>query len=1143
MNKNAIQSFTQWAKIQLTSAIKQKAFEYGITENMIDESVSIVNGRVLSQVEQKQRETLINKVKEEGYTQVIEEVTYTWFNRFIALRFMEVNGYLPTRVRVFSDENNKFNPQILKEALTIELDNINRDLIIDYLDKNNTEELYKYLLITQCNELNKIIPVLFEKISNYSELLFPDNLLKKNSVIEHLVTDIPEEDWKDQVQILGWIYQFYIADKKDETFASKKTITKSTLAAVTQLFTPDWIVKYMVENSLGRLWLESNPHSLLKENMNYYIEDAKQNDEVQNKLDEIKYKNVNPEDIRIIEPCCGSGHILVYIFDLLYKIYEESGYKKSEIPGLILEKNIIGLDIDRRASQLAYFSLLMKARSVDSRFFNRGKLAKPKVFEIIDSQNILADDFVQLMKNNDFSNKNIETAKYLVSTFKHAKVIGSLLKVEKLDYKAFIEELKLKRKEGPLDLFSSHLYNNLIPELIRLARLAIILSRKYDVMITNPPYIGISTMEKSVKDYSNKYYPNSKTDMFAMFIETNFVKNNGFIAMTNMHNWMYIESFKSFRENLLKNKTIISLVHHGIKAFETIGNDVVQTCSFIIRNTIINRFLTYYVRLTDIKDYNKKMIEFYNINLHYVIDSSLFLMAEGCPFAYWVCNSFFENYKIGQKLDMYGNLPGSKNVTGNNEKYLRQFWEIDNNNIKNNYWVPYSKGGFYRKYYGNITYVADWREKALSFYEKNKTSSMLEKKYWYKKGITYSAVTSRGTAFRYFPDGYMCDGAGPVINIHDQYIYKFLGFLNSKVSGYYLSVINPTINLTKNDLKSIPYIFSNDNFIDDLVIEQIKLAKKDWSLDETTFEFTVNELVLYSKNSSLVKIEECIEKYKKFLHDAYMKFEENEYKINDIYKEIYKLNDIDFDFERRDISIRDLNVEQEIIKLISYIVGLIMGRYSFDYEGLIYAGGVFDWDKYKTIIPDKDNVIPICDDEYFDDDLCNKVIMVIKKIFGEDTLEENLQFIANTLGGSGTSREVLRNYLLNDFYNDHLKIYQKRPIYWMLDSGKKNGFKALIYMHRYTPDLLAKIRTDYVHEQQERYRTQIDNLNNEVLHLEGSNKVKVTKKLEKIKAQADELLIFEEKLHHLADQMINIDLDDGVVVNYAKFNDILYKIK
>ena len=733
MNKNAIQSFTQWAKIQLTSAIKQKAFEYGITEKSIDESVSVVNGRVLSHIEQKQRETLITRIKEEGYNQIIEEVTYTWFNRFIALRFMEVNGYLPTRVRVFSDENNNFNPQILKEALTIELDNINKDKVINYLDKNQTEELYKYLLISQCNALNKIIPVLFEKISNYSELLFPDNLLKKNSVIEHLVTDIPEEDWKEQVQILGWIYQFYIADKKDETFASKKTITKNTLAAVTQLFTPDWIVRYMTENSLGRLWLESNPNSSIKESMKYYVEDAKQEEEVQRKLDEIKYKNVNPEDIRIIEPCCGSGHILCYIFDLLYKIYEESGYRKSEIPTLILEKNIYGLDIDKRASQLAYFSLLMKARSVDSRFFSREKIAKPKVLEIVDSQNILDDDYLELMENNNFSINTMKTAKYLVETFKNAKVIGSLLKVDKLDYKSFIEELKIKRKDGPLDLFSTILYNDLIPEFIKLARLAIVLSKKYDVMITNPPYIGISTMEQPVKDYANKHYPNSKTDMFAMFMETDFLKTNGFMGMINMSAWLTLPSFMTLRKNII-SKNICSLIYLGTNAFEEIRGEVVKTTSFIMRNL-------------------------------YLTQNSVFL---------------------------------------------------------------------------------------------------------------------------------------------------------------------------------------------------------------------------------------------------------------------------------------DLSVSS-----------------------------------------DKEN----------------------------------------------------------DFYKDHLKIYQKRPIYWMLDSGKKNGFKGLIYMHRYTPDLLAKIRTDYVHEQQERYRTQIENLENEVLHLEGSNKLKAVKKLEKIKAQADELLVFEEKLHHLADQMISIDLDDGVVVNYAKFKEILYKIK
>lgn len=849
MNKNAIQSFTQWAKIQLTSAIKQKAFEYGIIEKSIDESVSVVNGRVLSHIEQKQRETLITRIKEEGYNQIIEEVTYTWFNRFIALRFMEVNGYLPTRVRVFSDENNNFNPQILKEALTIELDNINKDKVINYLDKNQTEELYKYLLISQCNALNKIIPVLFEKISNYSELLFPDNLLKKNSVIEHLVTDIPEEDWKEQVQILGWIYQFYIADKKDETFASKKTITKNTLAAVTQLFTPDWIVKYMTENSLGRLWLESNPNSSIKESMKYYVEDAKQEEEVQRKLDEIKYKNVNPEDIRIIEPCCGSGHILCYIFDLLYKIYEESGYRKSEIPTLILEKNIYGLDIDKRASQLAYFSLLMKARSVDSRFFSREKIAKPKVLEIVDSQNILDEDYIELMENNNFSNDTIKTAKYLVETFKNAKVIGSLLKVDKLDYKSFIEELKIKRKEGPLDLFSTILNNDLIPEFIKLARLAIVLSKKYDVMITNPPYIGISTMEQPVKDYANKHYPNSKTDMFAMFMETGFVKENGFNAMINMHSWMFLKSYEQLRRTIIDNYMIVNMIHLGAHAFEEIGGEVVQTTSFVIRNSKISSNGVYF-RLVDEKDKEPAFLSGGGI----VINLNTYNFIPNNVFAYWVSKNFISVLQKSKPLYEFGE-PKKGLSTGDNEKFLRLWFEVsikkecfNATDIINAFaygskWYPLNKGGSFRKWYGNNEYVINYENNGRKLKEFDR-SVIRNEKYYFRESITWSMLSSTTLGMRYSQNGKIFEGAGPSLFVDNNLEY-LLGLTCSKIGVYFSKALNPTLNINISDIGNIPIIETKSEYDNIRLITKnnIKISKDEWDSFETSWDFKKHPLI------------------------------------------------------------------------------------------------------------------------------------------------------------------------------------------------------------------------------------------------------------------------------------------------------------
>ena len=855
MNKNAIQSFTQWAKIQLTSAIKQKAFEYGITEKSIDESVSVVNGRVLSQVEQKQRETLINKVKDEGYTQVIEEVTYTWFNRFIALRFMEVNGYLPTRVRVFSDENNNFNPQILKEALTIELDNINKDKVINYLDKNQTEELYKYLLISQCNALNKIIPVLFEKISNYSELLFPGNLLKKNSVIEHLVTDIPEEDWKEQVQILGWIYQFYVSGNREE-FRKVKIVKKEHVPTLSQIFTPDWIVKYMTENSLGRLWLESNPNSSIKQSMKYYIEDAKQEEEVQRKLDEIKYTNVDPEDIKIIEPCCGSGHILCYIFDLLYKIYEECGYRKSEIPNLILEKNIYGLDIDKRASQLAYFSLLMKARSVDNRFFSRDKFAKPKVFEIVDSQNIIEDDYEKLMFDNKFSHKTIEIAKYLVNTFKNAKVIGSLLKVDKLDYKYFIEELKLKRQEGQLDFFSSHLYNNLIPEFIKLARLAIVLSKKYDVMITNPPYIGTSTMEKSVKDYANDHYTHSKSNTYSMFIETEFIKNNGFKSLVIPDAWMFSVNYEKVRHDIIRKNHLINMIHLGNGIFDA----TVQTTSFVLRECKLNKN-SVFVKLIDEKEKEALFLSNY-YTLYFYKNISEFKLLPGMIFAYWTSETMVEIFKKGICLKNNGDTRQGM-FTSDNNRFLRLWFEVEilkigfeyinsleASNSKNK-WFPYNKGGEFRKWYGNQDYLINYendgyevKEYAIKLY-KTASRTIKSMSEYFKKCISWSRVSGENAAFRYYPEGFVFDGTGCCIFYKDEIeMFYNLGFLNSKVSSYILKAISPTLNTEAGQIAILPIIENqNKNKILLNVEHNINIAKNDWDSLETSWDFKKHPLI------------------------------------------------------------------------------------------------------------------------------------------------------------------------------------------------------------------------------------------------------------------------------------------------------------
>jgi len=625
-----------------------------------------------------------------------------------------------------------------------------------------------------------------------------------------------------------------------------------------------------------------------------------------------------------------------------------------------------------------------------------------------------------------------------------------------------------------------------------------------------------------------------------MFMDTGFVKDNGYTAMINMHGWMFIDSYVDLRYKLLRTKTIINLSHHGIKAFETIGNDVVQTCSFVFKNTYIKDFFATYIRLTDVKDYVKKTTAFFDKEYYYYIKSQSFLLAEGVPFAYWVPQQFFENYRLGGVLTDFGVLTGTKNVTGNNDRFLRQFWEVDKNNISKSYWVPYSKGGFYNKYWGNITYVADWRKTAIYYYQNNKTSSTLDRKLWFMEGITYSAVTSRGTAFRYFPEGYMCDGAGPVINIRKPYIYKFLGFLNSKISNYYLSVINPTINLTKKDLRSIPYIFPTDNTIDNIVEKQMEIAKRDWSSGETTFEFVRNTLVQMSLHQSRITISDACGEYKNQIDHDYKTFEKNENEITNVYLNLYKLNGINIEYERRDFSVKDYDVNQEIIYLISYLIGVILGRYSLVEDGLIFAGGTFDPSRYGDNYVDEDGIIPIYSNLCNEDSLTHRILELIKQVYGKEHYRDNIDFIAESLGkkSNETSEETLNRYINDDFYSDHLKIYQKRPIYWMFSSGKASGFKCLIYMHRYDENTLAKINANYFQPATVYLRNQIAEVVRQSLAANDRDKLVLERKRLALEAQLYEAREYGLVLDYMANQYIPIDLDDGVKVNYAKFQGI-----
>ena len=1143
MNKSSIKNYAVWARNELIERVSQKAYEYGVTESSIPAlNTETINGRLLSQEEKKQLNELIREVKTNGFHHVIEEVAYTWFNRFIALRFMEVNNYLPQRVRVFTNENNEFKPEILTEAIHIEIDGLDKQKVFDYIEKNNEEELYKYLLLTLCNDMNAYLPDMFTSIKDYKTLLFPNNLLREDSVLDKLVKDIDEEDWKEQVQIIGWLYQYYNSELKDIVM-KKKNYTKDDIPAATQLFTPDWIVRYMTENSLGRLWVDGHP-DFKHDNWKYYLEEAPQEKEVEEKLKKIReeHSKLKPEDIKVLEPCMGSGHILVYAFDVLMDIYRDCGWSEKDAAKSILENNLYGLEIDERAYHLAYFSLMMKARSYNRRILS--KSTKVNVLEIREPSSKYKKEYNQYLK--DYT----EVAKYLVEEFKYAKELGSITNIEYSveQLTKFNEYLtELKENKDTLGIIEQadilELYDLLKP----LVRQAILLTQKYDVVITNPPYMAPDAIQKT---YVQKYYPDSKSDLFAVFIEKchDFIKPNAYQAMITMHSWMFLSSFEKLRTKLLKDNTFINMAHLGARAFEEIGGEVVQTTTFIFNNAYVKDYNSTFKRLVDYNSQDSKENAYLNKSNLYHSSATNFSKIPGSPIAYWVNNSLLNAFNNEKLYDF--SISPSQNITGNNEKFTKLWWELESKHInqKDDY-IFYAKGGGYRKWYGNLETVVNWSPEARKIYQYGDgkhASQIIKRENWYKTGITWGLITSSIPSFRVMPEGATFDKGGSTIIVKNE-IYNFIiAFLNSKVFIYISSILNPTINLQVKDVRNMPILLKEQNIVEDYAKMNIFLAKSDYNSFETSWDFKVHPLVKNHVNT----ISEAYKLWDKECEDRFNTLKSNEEELNRIFIDIYGLQDeLTPEVEDKDVTVRKADLTRDIKSFISYAVGCMFGRYSLDTEGLAYAGGEWEASKYKTYIPDKDDIIPITDEEYFEDDIVTRFIEFVKVVYGEETLEENLQFIAEALGGSGNAREVIRNYFLEGFYKDHCDTYQvtgskKRPIYWLFESGKNNGFKALVYIHRYSKDLIARMRTGYVHELQSRYRTQISLIKEQIDSSKSqSEKVKLEKEHKKIKEQLAELSKYEEKVHHYADMMVEMDLDDGVRANYAKFEDLLAKIK
>ena len=1185
MNKNAIKKYAIWARRELIDRVSKKAMRYGISpDSAADPDAFSVDGRLLSDTEQRQRRALIARVAAHGYAQTMEEAAYTWFNRLTALRFMEVNGYLPSHVRVFTDDAGAFRPQILTEAIHLELPGLDMEQVYALKEANDEEALYRCLLIVQCNALNDILPGMFQRLGDVTELLLPDNLLREGSVIERLVrqgdaASIPEEDWRDQVQIIGWLYQYYNTEPKENVFANLKKnikVTKETLPAATQLFTPDWIVRYMVENSFGRLWLEGHPNDTLQRAWKYYLPEAEQETSVQQQRAAIRkeYADIRPEDVRCIDPCMGSGHILCYMFDLLMQIYEDYGYTAREAAASIVEHNLYGLDIDDRAAQLAYFAVMMKARQYDRRFFSRG--IQPHVMAIEESNGLrtwteaAGDSLVagQLTFEDDF----IRMADTLIETFQDAKEYGSILTVRADRYDALADFIETARQEAGNLLFRAWI-DEVAQRILPLIQQATWLAAKYDIVVTNPPYMGGSNMSAKLSAFVKKHYPDTKSDLSTIFMEKTLAmcQDSGYMSMINIPVWMFLSSYEKLRLSILEHNTYSSMLHLGRGIF---GSDF-GTTAFVIAKRRIENYRGSYRRLFEkqvaVDSIEEKEQKFFSGKGAFVGVQENFAKIPGSPVAYWVSENFLAAYSQ-KTLSEYG-FAKSGLQTGQNDLFLKYWHEVSVHNIafgmhtKEEYlaserkWAPQIKGGDYRKWYGNFDYVVNWENdgQEIRNCKGARLNAMGRNDLFFREGITWSHTTSSVYGARYLPFGHLFNVEAPTLFVSKEKQHYILGFLNSCVAQKYLTAINATMHYLVGDISSLPLIFRANECLSELVKENISISRTDWDSFETSWDFARHPLLAHPAPT----LAAAYEQYRAEANARFDRLKANEEELNRIFIDIYGLADeLTPEVEERDVTVRRIFDTKEDIpasmrgsnyaitradvvrSLISYAVGCMFGRYSLDTPGLAYAGGDWDGGRYTTFLPDEDGIIPICDNEYFDDDIVERFAAFLTAALGAEMLEENLHFVADAIGTGGSPREVIRSYFLTTFYADHVKTYQKRPIYWLFDSGKKNGFKCLVYMHRYDPNTLARIRTDYVHEQQSRYRTAISNLEDARDHAAtAADRVSAGKKLASVIDREKELLAYEEKIHHIADQRLTIDLDDGVKHNYAIFQDVLAKIK
>lgn len=1202
MNKAAIKNFAIWARNKLIADITYKAGLLGISEKEIKSplpqstkdvqffDIGTKEPYAVSGIEIKQREklaeTINNRAKQSDYATaykaVVEEVAYTWFNRLIAVRFMEVNDYLPSRIRVLSSESaTKTEPDLVTTPFDTDLEftPYEKDRIVQLTNDNQLDELFRMLFIKQCNALNAILPNLFEKTNDYTELLLNVSFTDKDGVVYHLVHDIKENDFRirteadeeaikqgdlseedapsGQVEIIGWLYQYYNTEPKDEAFALLKKnikITKERIPAATQLFTPDWIVRYMVENSLGRLWLEGHPNDTLKSEWKYYLDEAEQEAEVQKQLDKIReeYKTIKPEDIKVIDPCMGSGHILVYAFDVLMQIYESYGYSQRDAAKSIVAHNIYGLDIDNRAYQLAYFAVMMKARQYNRRILN-GE-TDCHVYSIQESNGINHSQLKYFGVGMGEMERNTAMLQMqgLLDIFTDAKEYGAILNVENYNWKLLYQFVSNVDTSGQMTLDTIGI-GDTKRQLRTLVEIGATMAQKYDVVVTNPPYIGLGNGNNKLNDFVKKNYPDSKADLFAVFIVKcgQMTRKNCYQAMITQHAWMFLSSFEKLREKLRAIDTV-NMAHLGARAFEEISGEVVQTTSWVMRKSSIADYKATYARLIDYNSQKEKESAFLARNNLHIVQIENFSDIPGMPIAYWLSNRFQALFELPSITETAKSCIGMR--TGDNERFLRIWYEVSFENTifkaqnaaqvseQMKKWVPYNKGGEFRKWYGNQDYVVNWENDGLEIKENTRRVypqlgdnlgwKISNEQYYFMEHLCWTDLTSRGLSFRWFGNGFIFDASANVAFVEIYHFFDVLGYLNTKAVNLLAQVLNPTMHFKLGNFNSLPYKRCKDEKVEGMVKTNIRLSMVDWDSFETSWDFVKHPLL-----RGTIFMAEAYELWQQFTEAQFNQLKANEEELNRIFIDIYGLQDeLTPEVEDKDITIRKADLGRDFRSFVSYAVGCMFGRYSLDVEGLAYAGGQWDDGKYSTFIPDKDNILTITDEEYFEYDIVGLFVAFVKKTFGGETLEQNLDFIAKALGSKGnTAREIIRNYFVKDFFKDHCKIYQKRPIYWLFDSGKADGFKALIYMHRYDENTIGNLRIDYLHRMQRVYDSEIARMQETIENSTNAREITAAeKRKEKLTKQLKETKEYDEKIAHLALARIAIDLDDGVKVNYEK---------